>query len=99
LTEETADSKVTRFPVIGRSKKEPGVPDDVDPAGIEPPPARTLPGTTLEEIPPSERTPVAGVQEALKKRWARPGGWLYGAVRWGGGMLFAGIAVALVVSL
>lgn len=75
------------------------MPDDVDPSGSGTPPARTLGGTTLEEIPPSERAPVAGVQEALKKRWARPGGRLYGGLRWGGAALFAGIAVALVVSL
>jgi phosphate transport system permease protein len=42
---------------------------------------------------------VAGVQEALRRRWARPGGRLYTAVRYGGALLFSGVAVALVVSL
>ncbi len=64
------------------------MPDDVDP-----------PATTLEEIPPAQRTPVAGVQEALRRRWARPGGRLYAGLRWGGATIFAAIAVALVVSL
>jgi phosphate transport system permease protein len=80
-------------------KREPGVPDDVDPPASGTPPARSLGETTLEEIPPAERTPVAGVQEGLRKRWARPGGRLYGGLRWGGTTLFAGIAVALVVGL
>jgi phosphate transport system permease protein len=81
------------------------VPDDVDrPATATPDPGFPLaPGslrsTTLEEIPPAERTPVAGVQEALQKRWARPGGRVYAGVRWGGAMLFVAVAVALVVSL
>ena len=55
--------------------------------------------STLEEIPPAERTPVAGVQEALRRRWARPGGRLYAGLRWGGATVFAAVAVALVVSL
>jgi phosphate transport system permease protein len=64
------------------------VPDDVDP-----------PATTLEEIPPPRRTPVAGVQDALRRRWARPGGRGYAGLRWAGATLFGGVAVALVVSL
>jgi phosphate transport system permease protein len=74
--------------VLGFPEKEPGVPDGVVP-----------PATTLEEIPPASRTPVAGVRQALQRRWARPGGRVYAVVRWGGAVLFAGIAVALVVSL
>ena len=58
-----------------------------------------LTGTTLEEIPPAERTPVAGVKEALGRRWSRPGGRAYAALRWGGAAIFAGVAVALVVTL
>ncbi len=42
---------------------------------------------------------MAGVKEALLRRWARPSGRLYGGVRFGGALLFAGVAVALVVSL
>jgi phosphate transport system permease protein len=64
------------------------VPDDVDP-----------PATTLEEIPPPQRTPVAGVQDALRRRWARPGGRGYAGLRGAGATLFAAVAVALVVSL
>jgi len=62
------------------SEEEPGVPDDVDP-----------PATTLER---SRRPadPVAGVQEALRRRWARPGGRLYAGLRWGGATIFAAIA-------
>jgi phosphate transport system permease protein len=55
--------------------------------------------TTLEEIPPAERTPVAGVKEALQGHWARPGGRAYAGLRWGGATVFAAIAIALVVSL
>jgi len=57
------------------------------------------PATTLEEIPPAARTPVAGVQDALRRRWSRPGGRLYAGLRWGGAVIFGAIAVALVVSL
>ncbi|HEY7947234.1 MAG TPA: phosphate ABC transporter permease subunit PstC [Acidimicrobiales bacterium] len=55
--------------------------------------------STLEEIPPAERTPVAGVKEALGRRWQRPGGRGYAVLRWGGATIFAGVAVALVVTL
>jgi phosphate transport system permease protein len=68
------------------------VADDVVSSGSDP-------ATTLEEIPPAERTPVAGVEEALRRRWARPGGRLYGGLRWGGAAIFGGVAIALVVSL
>jgi phosphate transport system permease protein len=82
-------------------KKESGVPVDVDPpaSGAPPAPDPVVPVTTLEEIPPAERTPVVGVREALQRRWSRPGGRLYAALRWGGAVLFAAIAVALVISL
>ena len=59
--------------------------------------ARTA--STLEEIPPAERTPIAGVKEALQRRWSRPGGRGYAGLRWGGAGLFTAVAVALVVSL
>jgi len=69
------------------------VPDDV----VRPPRVPVV--TTLEEIPPAQRTPIAGVKEALERRRARPGGRLYAGVRFGGAGVFAVIAVALVVSL
>jgi len=58
-----------------------------------------LSATTLEEIPPPERTPIAGVKEALQRRWNRSGGRGYAALRWAGATLFAAVAVALVVTL
>jgi phosphate transport system permease protein len=42
---------------------------------------------------------VAGVKEALRRRWSRPGGRAYGALRWAGAAVFATLVVALVVSL
>ncbi|HXQ62388.1 MAG TPA: phosphate ABC transporter permease subunit PstC [Acidimicrobiales bacterium] len=76
------------------------MPDDVDPpAPGAPRTPLTVRASTLEEIPPAERTPVAGVQEALRKRGSRRGGRLYAGLRWGGATVFAAVAVALVVSL
>ncbi len=72
--------------------------DDVYPPASGPAPSpEPVTASILEENPPAERTPVAGVQEALRRRWARPGGRLYAGLRWGGATVFA--AVALVVSL
>jgi len=53
---------------------------------------------TLEEEPP-RLVPVAGVKEALRRRWARPGGRAYTALRWTGAALFAAVVLALVVSI
>jgi phosphate transport system permease protein len=55
--------------------------------------------TLLEEIPPPRLTPVGGVREALQRRWARPEGRAYAAVRWAGATVFVSVVVALVVSL
>ena len=55
--------------------------------------------TLLEEVPPPRLTPVAGVQEALRRRRARPGGRVYAALRWAGAAVFVAVVVGLVVSL
>jgi phosphate transport system permease protein len=55
--------------------------------------------TLLEETPPPRLTPVGGVSEALQRRWARPGGRVYAALRWTGAMVFAAIGLGLIVSL
>ena len=55
--------------------------------------------TLLEEVPPPRLTPVDGVKEGLRRRWARPGGRAYAVLRWTGATLFAVIVVGLVVSL
>lgn len=55
--------------------------------------------TLLEEIPPPRLTPVDGVKEGLRRRWARPGGRTYAVLRWTGATVFAVIVLGLVVSL
>jgi phosphate transport system permease protein len=59
-----------------------------------------MPGESLlEEIPPDHLTRVPGVRDALVGHLRRPGGRIYGILRWGGAALFVAIVAALLISL